>query len=423
MNTNQLLEVLGDQKLELAAMLQEPFCDRKEEQLINLQSKKAQVVIGVRRSGKSTLCIQALRKANVNFAYINFDDERLASLKADNLNEALRCLYQIYGQFNHLFIDEIQNINEWFLFVNRLLRQGMHVVVSGSNAKLLSGELATHLTGRHNRIELHPFSFADFCNVRGVDITTQSTIHDALRRKAFGEYLNIGGFPEVVKGEEENESYIDQLTSNILQRDIIKRFRIRYKTAFETLANHMLNNVPQEVSHKSLQKLFNFSTDHTVENYLGYMQQAYLLLPLHKYSAKSKIRMRNMKCYAVDVALMNARKHAFAAENLGFRLETAVYVHLRRKYGPEHDIYYYSERSFEADFVVCHRNQALAVVQVSLDISKPETYRREINGLVKGAKATDATDLLLITAYDEDEIEVSGYKIRIIPCYKWMLEE
>ena len=152
MNTNQLLEVLGDQKLELAAMLQEPFCDRKEEQLINLQSKKAQVVIGVRRSGKSTLCIQALRKANVNFAYINFDDERLASLKADNLNEALRCLYQIYGQFNHLFIDEIQNINEWFLFVNRLLRQGMHVVVSGSNAKLLSGELATHLTGRHNRI-------------------------------------------------------------------------------------------------------------------------------------------------------------------------------------------------------------------------------------------------------------------------------
>lgn len=181
MDSNTLLEILSDQREELVRMKAERFCERKEEAQINLSSKKAQVVIGVRRSGKSTLCFNALSRSGVKFAYVNFDDERFKNITSDDLNEVLRALYQIYGNFTHLFMDEVQNIREWYLFVNRLLRQGLHIVITGSNANLLSGELSTHLTGRHHSIELFPFSFAEYCEVRGIDRFTQSTKADAFR--------------------------------------------------------------------------------------------------------------------------------------------------------------------------------------------------------------------------------------------------
>ena len=149
MELKEIETVLLEQKEEFASKLAETYCIRPEEELVDLNSKLAQVIIGMRRSGKSTLCFNVIKKSGLNFAYINFDDERFSKIKSDDLNKILECLYKIYGDFNHFFMDEIQNIDEWFLFVNRLLRNGMHVLITGSNAKLLSGELATHLTGRH----------------------------------------------------------------------------------------------------------------------------------------------------------------------------------------------------------------------------------------------------------------------------------
>ncbi|MEZ3597754.1 MAG: AAA family ATPase, partial [Paramuribaculum sp.] len=165
MDTSILLEILRDQREELDTLRSQRFCKRKEEDMVKLESKKAQVVIGVRRSGKSTLCFNVLDKAQVKFAYVNFDDERLVRLSAEDLNDVLKCLYQIYGDFTHLFLDEAQNIEGWHLFVNRLLRHGMKVFITGSNAKLLSSELSTYLTGRYNEIELYPFSFREFCEM------------------------------------------------------------------------------------------------------------------------------------------------------------------------------------------------------------------------------------------------------------------
>lgn len=139
------------------------MCQRREERLVDVNSTQAQVIIGVRRSGKSTLCYQVLRDHNLKFAYADFDDERLVELKSDQLNDVLEILYKIYGDFNYLFLDEIQNVEGWHLFVNRMLRKKMHVIITGSNAKLLSGELATHLSGRNKEISLYPFSFKEFC--------------------------------------------------------------------------------------------------------------------------------------------------------------------------------------------------------------------------------------------------------------------
>lgn len=157
MDFKDIETALLEQKEELENKLSETVCSRPEEALIDLNSKLAQVVIGIRHDGKSTLCFNVIKKSGLHFSYINFDDERFSKSTAEDLNRILECLYKVYGDFNHLFIDEIQNVDEWFLFVNRLLRNGMHILITGSNAKLLSGELATYLTGRYMQIELFPF--------------------------------------------------------------------------------------------------------------------------------------------------------------------------------------------------------------------------------------------------------------------------
>lgn len=421
MNQLRLLEILRDQKEELKGFAEQHFCERQEESEIKMNSKKAQVVIGVRRSGKSVLCYNALSKAGVSYAYANFDDERLSKLTSDELNDVLRCLYQIYGDVTHLFLDEVQNIDGWHYFVNRMLRQGMKVILTGSNAKLLSSELSTHLTGRYNDIALLPFSFKEFCKIKAVDLSDSTTRTDALLRRAFDEYLQSGGFPEIVNGEEDAEEYIDDLAENIIGRDIIQRFKVRYKDAFIKIANHMMNVAPCEVVYTTLQEDFNIKSDHTVQNYISYLYQAYLLIQINKYSVKSKERIRNSKCYAVDVAFMNARKDAFAGENLGWRLETVVLLELKRRYPLGYDIYYLKENSFEADFVVCRRSTVLEIIQVSYDIEAPKTYRREINGLIRASEITHCDNLKLITAYTEKTVTEQAKKIEILPCYKWLL--
>jgi predicted AAA+ superfamily ATPase len=171
-----------------------------------------------------------------------------------------------------------------------------------------------------------------------------------------------------------------------------------------------------------LQKDFDIKNDHTVENYVSYLYQAYLLMQVKKYSHKSNERIRNAKCYTVDVALMNARKEALAGENLGWRLETIVYLELKRRYSTGYDIYYLKENSFEADFVICKRSTVLEVIQVSYDIENAKTYKREMNGLLQTSKLTSCDKLKLITAYTDKQIEEQGKHIEIISCYKWLTQ-
>ena len=192
-------QILYDQKEEIASLNTSDLCRRVEEGAFDLQSSLAQVVIGVRRRGKSTLCMKVLKDSGVSFGYVNFDDEQLAGLKAEQLNDVLEALYKVYGDITHVLFDEIQNISQWPLFVNRLLRQGLRVVMTGSNANLLSSELATHLTGRYNQIELYPFSFREYCTIRQIDTQSLSTKVKAFRYAALEEYLRQGGFPELLK--------------------------------------------------------------------------------------------------------------------------------------------------------------------------------------------------------------------------------
>lgn len=414
--------ILTDQQDELEIRRKDRLCFRKEEELIDLSSPQAQVVVGVRRSGKSTLCFQALEQAGVNYAYVDFDDERLKDLKADRLNDILEVLYKIYGNFDYLFLDEVQDIEGWHLFVNRMLRKKMHIIITGSNAKLLSSELATHLSGRAKEIHLYPFSFSEYCDMKEVDKDRKTTKAEAFRRAAFDEYMNEGGFPELLNIKDKR-TYIKDLVNNFLKRDIEQRYKIAYKETFEQLANHLLNLSPAIVSATDLAKTFRIKSDHTVANYISYLRQAFLLIGIKKYSTKSKIRITQEKLYPVDVALMNRRENAFAGENLGWRLETIVAIHLTRMCKTNGwDLYYLNERSGECDFLVCNGNNVIQAVQVSYDSSDSKTMKREINGLLLANRLTGCTNLLLLTDHETKEIDTGEARISVKTVYDWTLE-
>lgn len=413
--------ILTDQQEELEARCKDYLCHREEEKLIDLKSPQAQVVIGVRRSGKSTLCFQALESADVKYAYADFDDERLQGIDAGQLNELLEVLYKIYGDFEYLFLDEIQDVDGWHLFVNRMLRKKMHVVITGSNAKLLSSELATHLAGRAKEIHLYPFSFAEYCAMKGIDTERQSTKAEGIRRAAFDEYMRHGGFPELLSISDKR-AYVSALVDNILKRDIEQRYNISYKAAFEQLAQHLLNVSPTSIVTTDLADTFHIKSEHTVKNYLAYLRQAFILIGIRKYTAKSKVRVTQEKVYAVDVALMNQRADAFAGDNLGWRLETVVLLHLMKRCKQNGwDLYYLKERSGECDFIVCSGKTVMQAIQVSYDTAAKKTRKREINGLLLANRQTQCEDLLLLTDHEYGDMVKDGHRITIRPVYDWSI--
>lgn len=414
--------IVEEQLEELKAMSEQNFCTRREEDEINLSSKMAQVAIGVRRSGKSVLCYNALTKANIQFAYINFDDERFQDITSADLNNVLLVLNKVYGDFKYLFMDEPQDVDGWHLFVNRLLRKGLRIIITGSNAKLLSGELATHLNGRSMEIPLFPFSFKEYCEFHQVNVSSKTTSNKAARLALFDEYLKKGGFPELLS-ENNVGKYIDTLVSRIINIDIVKRHKIKYKATLESMINHILNNVPSEIAYEELAHLFDIRSHHTAENYVSYAEKAYLISICKRWSTQSKIRVGSRKAYPIDVALMNNRKDAFVGDNLGFRLESIVYIELLRRTKPlNQNVFYLKEQSGEADFVVCERNSVIEVIQVSYDIASPATRKREINGLIVGAKKTKCDKLTLITRHNQEQIVENGYTINIVPAYDWLVD-
>lgn len=413
--------ILTDQQEELEARCKDYLCHREEEKLIDLKSPQAQVVIGVRRSGKSTLCFQALESADVKYAYADFDDERLQGIDAGQLNELLEVLYKIYGDFEYLFLDEIQDVDGWHLFVNRMLRKKMHVVITGSNAKLLSSELATYLAGRAKEIHLYPFSFAEYCAMKGIDTERQSTKAEGIRRAAFDEYMRHGGFPELLSISDKR-AYVSALVDNILKRDIEQRYNISYKAAFEQLAQHLLNVSPTSIVTTDLADTFHIKSEHTVKNYLAYLRQAFILIGIRKYTAKSKVRVTQEKVYAVDVALMNQRADAFAGDNLGWRLKTVVLLHLMKRCKQNGwDLYYLKERSGECDFIVCSGKTVMQAIQVSYDTAAEKTRKREINGLWLANRQTQCENLLLLTDHEYGDMVKDGHRITIRPVYDWSI--
>lgn len=420
-----ILQVLAEQKEYVSCYQPEKWVKRNEENLFELESPLAQVVIGVRRSGKSTLCHKVLLEHKVKYGYANFDDDRLANIHTKDLDTVLSCIYQIYGtDIQYIFLDEIQDVAGWHLFVNRLLRSNLHIVVTGSNAKLLSGELATYLTGRYNEIHLYPFSFHEYCDFHKTDILGITTKADAERKRAFMNYINDGGFPEM-QNLRNKRGYVQSLMEAIISKDIQQRFKIRNTDALRKIANHLINNVCQEISYDSLSEILK-TTDQTTKKYVDYLRQAFLIQLLTKHSFKSKERIRSSKAYIVDPGLQNNRENSFAPENIGWRLENVVYIELLRRCSNDFlDIYYYKEssRSKEVDFVVCNQDRTIELIQVAYDIDNKKTFNRETSSLVKASAALHCDRLTLIAMTSTRNVMIEDKNIQIYSAIEWLLNK
>ena len=395
-----------------------------EEDQFDLDRPLAQVVIGVRRSGKSTLCHKVLIQHQVKYAYVNLDDDRLFEVKTSDLNTILGCIYQLYGQdIRYIMLDEIQNVEGWHLFVNRLLRTGFHVVVTGSNARLFSSELSTHLTGRYNEISLFPFSFAEYCSYSQIETQGMTTRSKAAVKSALADYLTNGGFPELVHIRNKR-AYVQGLIDTIIRKDIKQRFRLRNTDALQLIANHLISNTCQEINYDELASLFGLGSAVTVKRYVNYLIQAFLIVQIHKFSFKSRIRLRESKGYVVDTGLIANRTDALLSGNIGWRLENTVYIELLRRAAPlYHDIYYYkqSSRSKEVDFVVCEQGRAIELIQVAYDIASPKTYKRETDALVQAAGQLGCETLMLIALTDSRDEIINGHTVHIRSAVDWLL--
>ena len=409
-----ILQVLAEQQEEIKGYKPQKWVARKEESLFEFDTKMAQVVIGVRRSGKSTLCHKVLLERGIRYGYVNLDDDRLADMKTEDLNTVLSCVYQLYGtDIPYLVLDEIQDVDGWYLFVNRLLRTDLHIFVTGSNAKLLSGELATHLTGRYNEIHLYPFSFMEYCQYHKIDMHGITTKAEAERKRAFMDYIHDGGFPEM-QGLRNKRAYVQSLIEAILRKDIQKRFNIRNIEALRKLAHHLINNACQEVNYDEMSDLLGI-TDKTAKKYVDYLCQAFLIQLLTRHSFKSKERIRNQKAYIVDTGLQGNRD----------RLENVVYIELLRRCAYDFlDIYYHkpTPRAKEIDFVVCDKSKTVELIQVAYDVDSPRAYDRETSSLVKASDTLSCNRLTLIAFTQTRDVVVDGKTIHIVSALEWLLQ-
>lgn len=384
----------------------------------------ATIVKGVRRCGKSTLLKMLLNgRFGKNFFYVNFDDERLYGFEARHFEPLMQVLIEEFGNCKAVLFDEIQNIAGWELFINRLLREGYSVFITGSNADLLSKELGTHLTGRHVDFELYPFSFREFALLRGLGTPRiQTTAQAAAIQKAFEEYLAIGGMPEAASlGSTE---VLAPLLEDVMQKDIIRRYGVRKPNELRSVLRFMAWNAANLITFNSIAANFNIASPNTVQKYFNYAQEAYLLFSVSKFERRLKKFDKNpRKVYCIDNGIVS-QNSAGIAQQQGALLENLVAIELARRGVPF--FYYHNRNGSETDFVIVsgqgasHRvRQALQVCLTPADLP---TARREENALASTLEETRLKEGLILTLAHEQTKKIRGKTVRYKPVWKWLLE-
>ena len=427
MNSRELSRIISDQMEELDEILvRDDIIDRHipVDKLEGFLAHPTIVaILGVRRAGKSILSSLLLREKTS--AHLNFDDERLAGFEAKDLNMVLETFYQMYGtDLEYIFLDEIQNVPGWELFANRL-RRTKKVILTGSNAHLLSGELATHLTGRHLDFTLFPFSFSEYLSMKGNQWTVEdilSTKHVSQVKKELEEYIALGGFPEVFKF---GKSILLRIYEDIIQRDILLRYGIRNRRTFSELAKFIISNSSNEISYSRLKNMFGIKDGHTVKNYIDHLSSSYLVFTLERFSFKLKNHsIAPRKIYCIDTGLINTVAFSFS-ENRGSLMENIVAVELKRRISYWHsveELYYWKDNGdMEVDFVWKEGPNIKQLIQVTYSSGPDEIQEREIKSLIRASNDLRCEDLLLITWDHEDELLIDDKRIVCLPLWKWLL--
>ena len=412
MNVEEAKRVVADQKDVVEEKLSRNYIERDVPPDVYryLAVPNILAILGVRRSGKSTLSILLMKRFNAKFAYLNFDDERLYGITARDLRNLEQAIYEVYGNVDYLVLDEVHNVEGWELFVSRL-RETKRVIVTGSNSRMLSGELATALTGRHSDLVLFPFSFKEYLRFKGMsEEVPLSTRRIAEVKVELEKYLQEGGFPEALMV---GKDQVDVIYNDILFKDVIFRYRVREMGKFKDFAKSIVSYYSTEVSLSRLSKTLSVDKK-TVDQWAFGLESAYLVYFLPRYGEKPRERLTfNKKVYVVDPGVIS--RVAVRAKDMGRVIENVVFLKLARE-NQLKGLYYVKGNGFEVDF---YDEVNSRLVQVTYAHDKVE--QREIRGLLKAKELVEAKEMTVVTYDVEGVEEVEGEKIRLVPLYKFLL--
>lgn len=412
-----LRDIVLVQKRELENRLQETYVERKIPLPWELGNDLIKVITGPRRAGKSFYAVHLLQQTG-SYGYVNFDDERLTAVR--DYDEIVSAVNAVYGNPRYLLFDEIQNLPRWEMFANRLQRQGFRLLITGSNANLLSSELATHLTGRHAAAVLFPFSFVEYLATSGGQRT------EVEKKDALDAYAEQGGYPEPLLKKIDRRDYLRTLLQSTLYKDIVKRFKIRSVQGIEDLALYLMSNLAREYSFNALSGVTKCRSVHTVEKYIRYLQEAYLVFSLPRFSFKLKDQAGyNKKTYCTDNGLAVSAGFRFSADR-GALYENLVAVALKKEEiaGRISLFYWKSPQNEEVDFVIKEDLHISRLIQVCADISNPKTLKREMRALIKASQELHCDELLLLNdRVDRTETfkwQDAERPIRLMPLWQWL---
>lgn len=410
--------ILLNQRQERDNLLSHPYLSRHTNHDFEglLSSKQIKLITGPRRSGKSTQALLMLR--GKNFAYLNFDDNALLSRWDEELVMAM--LSDVYPGYEYLLLDEVQNLDNWDLWVSKLYRNGVNMVITGSNAKLLSSEMATVLTGRYLQVQMYPFSLGEFFDYFQLH-PSRSEVKTQQLKQAQDDYLRNGGYPETVEARSITQSYLSTLFDSIVWKDVAKRHKVRNVTDLNDLAMYLVSNFCNPLSYNDVATDLGLSSVSTTKKYMGYLNEPYLFFYLPRYNNKLKLMKKApQKVYLVDNGFVAAKAFSLS-ENLGRLLENQVFVELlRRGYDTEKSLFYYRSRNDkETDFVTRNGNRIESLIQVCYDLSSPKTEKREVDSLIECAGELKCDNLYVITWDEERTIEKDGYVIQVVPVMRW----
>lgn len=376
------------------------------------------IISGVRRCGKSVLLQQIRNKLPQKDYFFNFDDDRLGNFTVEHFQQLYEVFIELYGEQDYFYFDEIQNIAGWEHFVKRLYNSGKKVFITGSNARMLSKELGTYLTGCYISIELYPFSFSEFLVLRQQQHLLGDISGTVLRgevQSAFNDYLRQGGFPIYLKSED--DIVLKTLYDNILYKDVMVRNQIVNEREVKELVYYTISNIGKPLTYTSLTKVIGVKNPTTVKNYLEYIENTYLLFSLSKLDYSVKAQLRNpKKIYAIDNALVSRLGFHFSGEE-GRLLENMVYIELRRRGG---EVFYHNSGNAECDFIVRDGFRITHAIQVCYSLVGPDTRERELRGVNDAMNAYQLSEGYIISNSNEEVVECEGKTIHILPAWKWL---
>lgn len=389
---------------------------------VTVESAGNYVFVGVRQAGKSyTLYQQMQRKLNEgipveNLVYINFDDERLYGMSADQLDLILQANYSVRDIKPTFFFDEIQNVSGWENFARRLANQKYQVYITGSNAKMLSRDIQTVLGGRYIDVSVYPYSFAEYLSANGVDLGSR-WMYGQKRgevERAFNDYFQWGGFPELTRFKEKRV-WLNGLYNRIFFNDLIVRNKVKNEEALRLTLRKLAESVRQPISYTRLCNMIKAvgvsCGTATVIEYINHFMDAFLIFPLQNYTSRFVERETTKKFYFVDNGLLNL----FLLENQSALLENLCAIAMRKRFG---DKLYYYLHNIEVDFYVPDEDLA---IQVSYRLSDESTIKREVDALVKLHKVHPLKKAVIVTRDEETTINEGGLSIEIVPVWKWLL--